>query len=254
MKYMGSKARIAKHILPIILKDRKPEQYYVEPFVGGANIIDKVNGNRIGYDVNKCLISCLDALSNGWIPPKNITREFYSECRTKYNSGKFEDEEMHIIGYVGINGSYGGRWFDGGYAGQSLTKLGSTRDYPLEAYNNVIKQIPKLEGVMFISSDCGDIEHIDLPENSIIYCDPPYQGTKEYITATRSGFNTQEFWGWCRERSFDGHKVFISEYQAPDDFVCVWEQEVKSSLSANGKAGGSKKSTEKLFVHESQIK
>ena len=44
MKYMGSKNRIAKHILPIILKDRKENQYYVEPFVGGANMIDKVQG------------------------------------------------------------------------------------------------------------------------------------------------------------------------------------------------------------------
>ena len=44
MKYMGSKNRIAKHILPIILKDRIENQYYVEPFVGGANMIDKVDG------------------------------------------------------------------------------------------------------------------------------------------------------------------------------------------------------------------
>lgn len=36
MKYLGSKARIAKEILPIILKDRKVGQYYVEPFVGGG--------------------------------------------------------------------------------------------------------------------------------------------------------------------------------------------------------------------------
>ena len=36
MKYMGSKNRIAKYILPIMLKDRKPNQYWVEPFVGGA--------------------------------------------------------------------------------------------------------------------------------------------------------------------------------------------------------------------------
>ena len=35
MKYMGSKARIANEILPIILKDRKDGQFYVEPFVGG---------------------------------------------------------------------------------------------------------------------------------------------------------------------------------------------------------------------------
>lgn len=53
MKYMGSKNRIAKDILPIILKERKPEQWYVEPFVGGCNIIDKVDGNRLGSDKNK---------------------------------------------------------------------------------------------------------------------------------------------------------------------------------------------------------
>jgi len=36
MKYMGSKKRHAKELLPIILKDRQPGQWYVEPFVGGA--------------------------------------------------------------------------------------------------------------------------------------------------------------------------------------------------------------------------
>ena len=41
--------------------------------------------------------------------------------------------------------------------------------------------------------------------------------------------------------------VFVSEYDVPDDFECVWSQEVKSSLSANGVAGGNKVSVEKLF-------
>ena len=46
MKYMGSKARHAKELLPIILKDRKEGQWYVEPFVGGCNMIDKVTGKQ----------------------------------------------------------------------------------------------------------------------------------------------------------------------------------------------------------------
>ena len=46
------------------------------------------------------------------------------------------------------------------------------------------------------------------------------------------------------------HKVFISEYNAPDDFVSVWQKEITSSL---GKDTGSKKGVEKLFVHESQF-
>ena len=56
--------------------------------------------------------------------------------------------------------------------------------------------------------------------------------------------------------------VYVSEYKAPEDFICVWEKEAKSSLSANGKIGGNKVSVEKLFklkpyvtsVNKSQLK
>ena len=44
MKYMGSKNRIAKFVLPIMIKEanEKGITTWVEPFVGGANMIDKV--------------------------------------------------------------------------------------------------------------------------------------------------------------------------------------------------------------------
>jgi len=57
MKYMGSKTRIAKHILPIILKNRKPGQWYVEPFAGGMNTIYQISGNSLASDNNKYLIA-----------------------------------------------------------------------------------------------------------------------------------------------------------------------------------------------------
>lgn len=41
MKYMGSKNRLAKEIMPIMLKERG-QRTWVEPFVGGGNMIDKV--------------------------------------------------------------------------------------------------------------------------------------------------------------------------------------------------------------------
>ena len=56
MKYMGRKNRIAKHILPIMLKETEEKGYstWVEPFVGGGNMIDKVPSEykRIGADLN----------------------------------------------------------------------------------------------------------------------------------------------------------------------------------------------------------
>ena len=36
----------------------------------------------------------------------------------------------------------------------------------------------------------------------------------------------------------------------PDDFVCIWKKEVNGNIS---KDTGKKKSTEKLFVHNSQV-
>ena len=79
---MGSKARIAKDILPIILANRKQGQHYVEPFVGGCNTIDKVNGNRIGADFNKYLIAMWKFLTQTKLEfPHYISRETYSYWR-----------------------------------------------------------------------------------------------------------------------------------------------------------------------------
>lgn len=234
MKYMGSKARIAKDILAIILKERKQDQYYVEPFAGGMNIIDKVSGNRIANDLNSYLISMFEALCSGWRPEK-IDKEFYN--LVKLNKDKFDP---YITGWVGFNCSYSGKWF-GGYAGEVKTKIGTVRDYQQEAINNTLKQITKLNQVLFCNKQYFELQ---IPENSIIYCDPPYQGTTEYKD---SKFDSLKFWGWVRDMSISGHSVFVSEYNAPEDFECIWSKDLTSQLSANGKCGGSKVSTEKLF-------
>ena len=41
-----------------------------------------------------------------------------------------------------------------------------------------------------------------------------------------------------------GHKVFISEYQMPQEFRCVWEKEVTNSLNPNI----TKRPVERLFT------
>ena len=235
---MGSKNRFAKELLPIILKDRKENQWYVELMVGGANLIDKVDGNRLGSDFNEYLIEMWLALTSGWIPKQHYTKEEYIDI--KNNKDKCP---KYLVGYVGINCSYSGKWF-GGYAGVTQTKAG-VRDYQKEAFNNVTKQLKNLKDVIF---KYGSYQNIVLPKESILYLDPPYKGTTKY----KDDFNHSDFWQWCREKVKEGHKVFVSEYNAPEDFKCIWEKETKSSLSANGKSGGNKLSTEKLFVYAIQ--
>lgn len=211
MKYMGSKSKISKYILPFIHELLKNKDCYVEPFVGGANMIDKIIfDKKIGNDINKYLISMWQSLQNGWIPPEFITREEYSFYRDQYNKKLDEkNADYKMLGYVGFNGSYGGRFFDGGYAGITKTKDGMERNYPLEAFKNIYSQVKNISNINFT---CFDYKTIEIPENSLIYCDIPYQGTKKYST---NSFDHEEFWNWCRSIGKKGHTILVSEYNAP---------------------------------------
>lgn len=61
MKYIGSKNKLAKELAPIIQSYITDETNgYLEPFVGGANMIDKIaHKNKIGCDIHKELIALL---------------------------------------------------------------------------------------------------------------------------------------------------------------------------------------------------
>lgn len=249
MKYMGSKARIANEILPIILRNRKQGQVYVEPFAGGMNTIDKVDGVKIAADNNKYLIAMWNGLKNGNKYPESIDRDLYALARDVFNGReKAFNHTMNmtddVVGWIGFMGSANGRFFEGGYSGISETKIGTSRDYIAESIRNIEKQLPKIKDIDLI---CTDYRKLEIPNESIIYCDIPYCGTKQYSTSKT--FNHSDFWQWVRTKSKEGHEIYVSEYTAPDDFVCVWEHSVKSSLSANGVSGGNKVSTERLFQY-----
>lgn len=233
MKYMGSKNRIAKYILPIMLAEYKNNQWWVEPFVGGANIIDKVPNKSlcIGADSNKYVVQALISIRDNIdeLPKNNI--EFTEEM---YNRLRYSDNYKHK-GYAGFAFSYSGKWL-GGWCRDKYGK----RDYVKEAYRNAVKQSPNLQGIQFINSNYQELE---IPTNSFIYCDPPYEGTTKY----KDAFNHRLFWEWCRDKAKSGHTVFVSEYNAPDDFECVWQKEIVSSLTKNT---GAKMGIEKLFRYK----
>lgn len=231
MKYMGSKARFNKQIVNVMKTDLAHASAYVEPFVGGFNMMTAINHeHRYAADANKYVIALFKALSLGWQPPLLISKEEYNEAK----NGKFTDE---LTGYIGFCCSYSGKFF-GGYAGVVQTKEGE-RNYIDEARRNLMKQANLLSNIKFC---CDSYENLIIPSNSLIYCDPPYANTTSYSTGS---FDSFAFFDWCKYQKLMGNCVYISEYNAP--FTEVWNKETKSSLSANGFSGNSKMSIERLF-------
>ena len=157
MKYMGSKNRITKEILPIMLKERG-QRTWVEPFVGGANTIDKVGGERIGADINPYLIDALIAIRDCVTDlPKNNNQFTEADYKVLRKS-----DDYKYKGYAGFAFSYSGKWL-GGWCRDGLNK----RDYVNESYKNAINQSPLLQGVRLVNESYLDLQ---IPDNSLIYC------------------------------------------------------------------------------------
>lgn len=238
MKYMGSKSRIKKHIVPIIqeLIDKNEIKTYIEPFVGGANVIDSiVCENRIGGDLHDKLIALFEHVQSGGELPLEVPKQLYDDVRLNKNTCKYED---WFVGAVGFLASYNGRYFDGGYAKKTTEKNGRIRDYYDECKRNLQKQAPKLKGINFINCDYKSFTDV---KGALIYCDIPYKGTKQFSVG--KNFNHDEFWQWVRDMS-ENNIVIVSELQAPNDFECVWEQPVIRTQNARKR----ETSVEKLFI------
>ena len=119
---MGSKNRIAKEILPIILNG-ETSGIYEEPFCGGCNTMDKVPNTfyKIASDSNNYLIEMFKELQKGNYFFNEIPKDIYDKARTQYNNdknGKFIISENYFnnaqIGWIGFMASDNGRFFDGG--------------------------------------------------------------------------------------------------------------------------------------------
>lgn len=252
MKYVGSKRRILKYILPIILKDRRADQWFVEPMCGSAIVSQNVDGKVIATDVNRYLTCLLMCVQNGLKFPCTVSEKDYVEWKSFYDMVENNHHDCSIssaamIGFVGFCCSYGGKFF-GGFARGNDNK-GNPRNFADEQSRNLEKRIPLIQHILFNCYDYRKLITVEerdvrwgIPPNSLIYVDPPYKNSTGYRTGK---FDHEEFWEWCRKKRGEGHTIFVSEYVAPDDFECVWAKSLVSSLT---KDTGSKVGVEKLFT------
>ena len=76
-----------------------------------------------------------------------------------------------------------------------------------------LERLGRLQSLEMTNLDYRDVQ---IEENSVIYCDPPYANTNSY----EMDLNHNKFYDWCRSQK----NCFISEYTMPIDFKLVGER------------------------------
>lgn len=228
MQYLGGKEKISKQICNFLESVRKPGQLFVDLTVGGCSIISKMQYPKEGYDIHPALISLYKKLSTGDITlPDSVTYEEHKLARNFSNDNPLK-------AFIGFGCSFAGDYFRG-YA-----KNNRGQNYAKNAKNSLIRKFKTLQNVKFEQLDLFLYEGC----SNLIYIDPPYKGTTKYSV----DFNYDLFWDKVRELS-KNNDVYVSEYQAPSDFTCVFK--VDKKLGLRKKEGGQIMTEEKMFKYSS---
>ena len=145
------------------------------------------------------------------------TREFYNKMR-EFLPLKDYDE---VYGYAELL--------------QSLQSLES-----LESLER-LERLQRLESLQSLEVKQGSYLDYVYKEGDIVYCDPPYEGTKNY---DKTDFNHAEFYDWVASRPY---KVYFSSYEISDKrFYKVWSEKKRKLMCGSC----SDKVTEYLYCNQ----
>jgi len=211
MRYHGGKAArgLGKAIAAILneaARERNASRY-VEPFCGGGSVLVHVDHpKRFASDIHPDIVLLLEAVSNGWEPPSNVSEKMYAQLRN--------GEPSALRGFVGFTCSFGAKWF-GGYA------RSNSRNFADEGRRALLRDAPRLVGVEFRICPYTAWR----PRRGwLVYCDPPYVNTTAFDGAPP--FDSDRFWAWATKAAKAGADVFVSEERAPRGWCSVWEKAV----------------------------
>ena len=229
MRYVGTKREIGKGILPYIEKALAalPNAKYIEPFVGGCNMIDQVKHHtRIGCDANKHLIELLKVSRSN--PEKLLEVECLSRQAYKYIKSNKEPYYDWYVGLMGFMPTFNNQWFHSFHEDLKPGRFSAS-------IRTLIKQ--DLNGIKLINCD---YKKIPVGKGNVFYCDPPYIIEDYY----KMDFIHEEFYDWVRVTS-EHNIVLVSEYWMPEDFTSIWQKVVKPGINATAR-----NKVEKLFIYK----
>lgn len=164
------------------------------------------------------LIDYLDRWQTGYLSKdKEQRKEMYYDSRSLYwGLQRFHDEKSYLL-YCLMKTSFNGIWQTCKESyGEFATPFGLGNQIDkIYDKEQIFKWSQILQGVEIL---CCDFSSLIIPENSLIYLDPPYVDS---FTSYGINFDNNEqirLFTWAKEKAQD-NLVFLSNRSTSDDFV-----------------------------------
>jgi len=211
--YVGGKGRMIDEFSLYL----QQTETYIEPFFGGGAVFCymknyKLANRYIINDLNPELIKIYKDLQFD----ASVIYEEFKPLEDRYFSLPIEERQfmfnMEIDNYNRemtsgrllfiLNSSFGSHWCRNQNTGNLSLSSGHNRIKlnagPLITKDEFECWHTALEGVEI---NCGNYKNIAIPDNSIVFCDPPYLGVDRIYYKMFSNDEQRECFNWCCEIS-----------------------------------------------------
>jgi len=214
-----------------------------EPFCGGLGFSRMLTDCRgLLSDVHPALISLYLGYRAGWRPPEAVDREQWLTARS------LPDRDP-LKAFVGFGCSMYGIYFSGLEQKRDRVALSGPEsgkrwvNNPAAAAASTLRLLDRLTGFGIALGDFIEPDPVSTP--CLVYCDPPYFGTKGY--SGTPPFDHSRFWGRCQEWA-RYTTVLVSEHVCPVPHEHVWSYAKLRVIDNRWHAGtASRRATEYLF-------
>ena len=278
LPYVGSKKKIAKKIVQLIIQNFGDDKKVYDIFGGGGAITAEciINGLDVHYnDLDKTVVDMFTMVLNSdreWLKGLIIDREQFFYIRDKENKTT-EDELKLLVNSFGSNrkGYLYGRdhsdikhklalsvianhdTFSGYRQTETYKKTladngGKTKRVEQLERLEQLRQLQRLQSLESLDNDSlssKDYREFSNVSGGVIYLDPPYENSKVVYQANDiNGFDYKEFYDWAYDMS-QQNVVIISSYEVSDD---RFEEVFRFNTARSTIQGGSGGDCEKLFM------
>lgn len=223
MPYQGSKNAIARDII----NQLPSAPVLIDAFAGGCAIThaaleagrwERVVANDISGSADAFARVCREGVKFDVLTREEFENTDDLIMRLVYSFGNSRDAYLWARDIEPIK------------VAASRLVIGETLRERYLAYRKLISAMATylqgLEGLERLQTSALDYTQIQIPDNAVLYCDPPYKNTFGYGTE----FDFDQFDNWARTQTVP---TFISEYRQIDGFTVIWQKQ-KPQLAGNG--------------------